>query len=85
MRDYSYLKLLRDMLSDLRARMARIGPKEDLKQAATDLAPAFAKYQARFAGDDPWLQSWFIRYWQTPITEALWKESRGVPIEQGKG
>lgn len=85
MHDDSYLKLLRGMLSDLRARMARIGPKEDLKQAATDLAPAFAKYQARFAGGDPWLQSWFIRYWQTPITEALWKESRGVPIEQGKG
>jgi hypothetical protein len=33
MRDDSYLKLLRDMLSDLRTRMAAIGPKEDLDQA----------------------------------------------------
>jgi glyoxylase-like metal-dependent hydrolase (beta-lactamase superfamily II) len=85
MRNDSYLKLLRDMLSDLRARMTAIGPKEDLDHARTDLAPAFGKYQALFAGDDPWLQSWFVKYWQTPITEALWKESRGIPIEQGKG
>ena len=76
MRDYSYLKLLRDMLSDLRARMVRIGPKEDLKQAATDLAPAFAKYQARFAGGDPWLQSWFVRYWQTDHRGAVEGEPR---------
>jgi glyoxylase-like metal-dependent hydrolase (beta-lactamase superfamily II) len=85
MHDDSYLKLLRDMLSDLRARMATIGPKESLDQATKDLAPAFATYQSRFAGDDPWLQSWFVKYWQKPISEALWKESRGIPIEQGKG
>lgn len=85
MHDNSYLKLLRDMLWDLRARMAVIGPKENSDQATKDLAPAFAQYQKRFAGDDPWLQKWFVNLWQTPISEALWKESRGIPIEQGKG
>lgn len=83
MHDDSYLKTLRDMLSDLRARMAVIGPKEDMDQAVKDLAPAFVQYQRRFAGDDPWLQKWFVNLWQTPISEALWKESRGIPIKQG--
>jgi glyoxylase-like metal-dependent hydrolase (beta-lactamase superfamily II) len=83
MHDDSYLKLLRDMLSDLRARMAVIGPKEEMDQAAKDLAPAFVQYQRRFAGDDPWRQKWFGNLWQTPISEALWKESRGIPIKQG--
>jgi glyoxylase-like metal-dependent hydrolase (beta-lactamase superfamily II) len=83
MQDNSYLKLLRDMLSDLRTRMAAIGPKETLDQATKELVPAFEKYQERFAGDDPWLQKWFVTFWQTPIIEALWKESRGIPIEQG--
>jgi hypothetical protein len=83
MHDDSYLKLLRDMLSDLRGRMAAIGPRENLEQAKKDLAPAFAPYQKRFAGDDPWRQKWFGQLWQDPITEALWKESRGLPIEQG--
>lgn len=82
MHDTSYVKLLRDMLSDLRARMAAIGPKENLDQATKDLAPAFAQYQKRFAGSDPWLQKWFVQFWQNPISEALWKESRGIPIEQ---
>jgi hypothetical protein len=75
----SYLKALRGMLSDLRAKMSAIGPKETLDQARKDLAPAFAPYQERFAGDDPWLQKWFVQFWQDPITEALWKESRGIP------
>lgn len=85
MHDDSYLRLLRGMLSDLRARMAPIGPKKDLTQATKDLAPAFAPYQKRFAGDDPWLQKWFVTFWQTPITESLWKESRGLSIDQGGG
>jgi glyoxylase-like metal-dependent hydrolase (beta-lactamase superfamily II) len=85
MHDNSYVTALRDMISDLRARMASIGPKEDLDQASKDLAPAFAQYQKRFAGDDPWRQKWFVNWWQTPISEALWKESRGIPIEQGGG
>lgn len=85
MHDNSYLKLLRDMLLDLRARMAAIGPKETLDQAAKELAPSFEKYQTRFAGGDPWLQKWFVKFWRDPITEALWKESRGIPIEQGAG
>lgn len=83
MRNDSYLQLLRDMLSDLRARMAVIGPKEDLDQTTKDLAPAFAQYQKQFAGDDPWRQKWFVTFWQDPITAALWRESRGLPIEQG--
>ena len=83
MHDDSYLKLLRDMLSELRMRMAAIVPKEDLDQAKKDLSPAFAPYQKRFAGDDPWLQRWFLMFWQTPITESLWKESRGIAIDQG--
>lgn len=83
MRDDSYLKLLRDMLSDLRTRMAAIAPKEELDQAKKDLAPAFARYQSRFGGSDPWLQKWFVTFWQDPISEALWKESRGISIEQG--
>jgi glyoxylase-like metal-dependent hydrolase (beta-lactamase superfamily II) len=85
MRDGSYLKSVRDMLADLRARMAAIGPKEDLGPATKDVAPAFKQYQERFAGNDEWLQSWFVKYWQTPVSEALWKESRGIPIEQGGG
>ena len=83
MLDDSYLKRLRNMLSDLRARMAMIGPKEDLAQAKKDLAPAFAPYQKQFAGDDPWLQKWFVTFWREPISEALWKESRGIAIDQG--
>ena len=83
MRDDSYLKLLRGMLSDLRARMAVIGPKEDMDQAAKDLVPAFAAYEKQLAGDDPWLQKWFVTFWRNPISEALWKESRGIPIQQG--
>lgn len=85
MHDGSYLKRLRSMLSDLRARMAVIGPKEDMAQAKKDLAPAFTTYQKHFAGDDPWLQKWFVNFWQDPITEALWKESRGIAIDQGGG
>lgn len=85
MRNDSYVRLLRDMLADLRARMAVIGPKEELEQATKDIAPAFAPYANRIAGRDPWLQSWFIKYWQNPVSEMLWKESRGIPIEQGKG
>jgi glyoxylase-like metal-dependent hydrolase (beta-lactamase superfamily II) len=83
MSDDSYLKRLRDMLSALRSRMAEIGPKEDLSEATKDLAPAFVPYLKQFAGDDPWRQKWFLNWWQTPITEALWKESRGIPIVQG--
>jgi hypothetical protein len=63
--------------------MAEIGPKEDLSEATKDLAPAFVPYLKQFAGDDPWRQKWFLNWWQTPITEALWKESRGIPIVQG--
>jgi glyoxylase-like metal-dependent hydrolase (beta-lactamase superfamily II) len=85
MRNDSYLRLLRDMLRDLRDRMAVIGPSEDLERAKTDITPVFAGYQNRFAGDDPWLQSWFVKYWQNPFSELLWKESRSIPIEQGKG
>lgn len=85
MHDDYYLNLLRGMLSDLRARMAVIGRKESMDQATKDLAPAFAQYQKRFAGDDPWLQRWFVTFWQNPISESLWKESRGVPVEQGGG
>ena len=85
MRDDSYLKVLRDMLSDLRARMAIIGPKEDLEQAKRDMAPAFAQYQKRFAGDDPWRKKWFVQLWQDPIVSSLWRESRGAPIEQSGG
>jgi glyoxylase-like metal-dependent hydrolase (beta-lactamase superfamily II) len=84
MHDDSYLRFLRDMLSDLRARMAVIGPKENEEQAAKDLAPAFVQYRNRLAGDDPWLQKWFVTLWQDPISEALWKESRGIAIEQGQ-
>jgi glyoxylase-like metal-dependent hydrolase (beta-lactamase superfamily II) len=85
MRSDAYIRLLRDMIADLRARMAVIGPKEELEQAKKDIAPAFAPYQKRIAANDPWLQSWFVKYWQDPISEMLWKESRGIPIEQGKG
>lgn len=85
MHDDSYLRRLRGMLSDLRARMAVIGPKEDLAQAKKDLAPVFLTYQKRYAGDDPWLQKWFVSFWQDPISESLWKESRGIAIEQGGG
>ena len=85
MRDDAYLKLLRDMLSDLRSRMEAIGPDEDLDQAKKDMAPAFAQYQKRFAGDDPWRQRWFVQLWQDPIISSLWRESRGMPIEQGGG
>ena len=85
MHDASYLKLLRGMLSNLRTRMSAIGPKEDLTQATKDLAPAFAPFQKRFAGNDPWLEKWFVTFWQTPITESLWKESRGIAIHQGGG
>lgn len=74
-----------DLLLDLRTRMAAIGPRESLDQATKELAPAFEKYQKRFAGDDPWLQKWFVKFWKDPITEALWKESRGISIEQGGG
>lgn len=83
MRDDSYLKLLRGMISDLRTRVAAIGPNKSLDDATTELAPAFAQYQKRFAGDDLWLQKWFVTFWQTPITKSLWNESRGIPIEQG--
>jgi glyoxylase-like metal-dependent hydrolase (beta-lactamase superfamily II) len=85
MRNDAYLRLLRGMLADLRARMAIIGPKEELAQAKKDIAPSFAPYLKRIAGSDPWLQSWFVKSWQDPISEALWKESRGLPIEQEKG
>jgi glyoxylase-like metal-dependent hydrolase (beta-lactamase superfamily II) len=85
MRDDSYVRKLRTMLADLRARMAVIGPKEELEQAKRDIAPAFAPFEKQFAGDDPWLQNWFVEYWQNAISEDLWKESRGMPIEQGKG
>jgi glyoxylase-like metal-dependent hydrolase (beta-lactamase superfamily II) len=85
MRNDSYLRLLRDMLSDLRTRMAAIGPKENLDQAKKDLAPAFGQYEKRLAGSSPWLQKWFGQLWRDPISEALWKESRGIPIEQGGG
>jgi glyoxylase-like metal-dependent hydrolase (beta-lactamase superfamily II) len=85
MRDDSYLKLLRGMLSDLRTRMAVLGPRDGMDQAKKDLAPAFASYQKRFAGDDPWRQRWFVTFWQDPISESLWKESRGISIEQGGG
>ena len=83
MHDDSYLKFLRGMLLDLRTRMATIGPKEDLDQARKDLAPAFAQYERRLTHGDPWLQKWFGQLWQDPISEALWKESRGIPIQQG--
>ena len=85
MRSDSYLKHLRDMLSDLRARMAMIGPRENLEQATKDLAPAFAQYQKRHARDDPWRQRWFVQLWQDPIISSLWRESRSLPIEQGGG
>jgi glyoxylase-like metal-dependent hydrolase (beta-lactamase superfamily II) len=85
MRDDSYLRRLRAMLSGLRSRMAAIGPKEDLDQAAKDMEPAFAEYRKSFAGDDERLQKWFAPYWQTPVTQSLWKESRGMPIHQGGG
>ncbi|MEA3040291.1 MAG: hypothetical protein QOE79_2804 [Sphingomonadales bacterium] len=84
MRDDSYLKLLRDMLSDLTGRMATIGPKEGLDQASKDLASAFAPYQRRIAGTDLWLQQWFRDYWQGPLTKALWEESRALPRGQGR-
>ena len=83
MHDDGYLKALRAMLSDLRARMAAIGPKDTLDQAKKDLAPAFVQYRDRLAGSDPWRQKWFGQLWQDPIVESLWKESRGLPIEQG--
>jgi glyoxylase-like metal-dependent hydrolase (beta-lactamase superfamily II) len=82
MHDDSYLRRLRGMLSDLRTRMAAIGPKEDLDHATKDLEPAFAEYKQQFAGDDPWLQRWFVSLWQTPIIDSLWRESRGIPIKQ---
>ena len=85
MRDLSYVELLRDMLGDMRARMATIGPKMELDAAKKEIAPAFEPYKQRVAGNDPWLQRWFDRYWRNPIIEVLWKESRGIPIEQGKG
>jgi glyoxylase-like metal-dependent hydrolase (beta-lactamase superfamily II) len=85
MRDDSYVRQLRDMLADLRSRMATIGPKDDLAHATKDLMPAFSRYQRRFAGSDPWLQKWFVDFWQKPISESLWKETRGVPIEQNGG
>jgi glyoxylase-like metal-dependent hydrolase (beta-lactamase superfamily II) len=85
MHNDSYLKLLRGMLSDLRARMAVVGPKENPDQVKKDLAPAFALYEARFTKGDPWLHKWFVQFWQDPITESLWKESRAVPIDQSGG
>lgn len=85
MKDLSYVRTLRDMLRDTRARMATIGPKMELAAAKKEIAPYFAPYEKRIAGDDPWLQRWFVRYWRSPISEALWKESRGVEIKQGKG
>ena len=85
MRNDAYLRLLREMLADLRARMAVIGPKEELTQAKKDIAPAFALYEKQIAGNDAWLQSWFVKSWQDPISEGLWKESRGLPIEQERG
>jgi len=82
MRDDAYLRRLRTMLSDLRTRMAAIGPKEDLEHAAKDMEPAFAAYKRQYAGDDPWRQRWFGSLWQAPIIESLWRESRGLPIKQ---
>lgn len=85
MKDDRYLVLLRDMLRDLRARIALVGPGESEEQAGKDLEPAFAPFAQRIAGTDPWLQRWFLRFWQRPITEMLWNEHRGIPIKQGKG
>jgi hypothetical protein len=85
MRNDSYLRALRTMLSDLSARMAVIGPKEELDQEKKDIAPDFAPFEAKFAGDNPWLRTWFEKYWQNAIAEMMWRESRGMPIEQGKG
>lgn len=85
MRNLDYVTLLRDMLADLGQRMALIGPKEEMDQATKDIAPAFEPYAGKIAGDDPWLRQWFKKYWQNPFSQMLWKESRNIAIEQGKG
>lgn len=85
MHDTRYVRQLRDMLAALRTRMAVLGPSENLDQASSDIAATYAPFETRFTGGDPWLALWFGKYWRKPMSEMLWKESRGIPIEQGKG
>lgn len=82
-RDRTYLNRLSGSIATLRTtvgNLARAGAKmEDAqKQVATLGAEAFT-------GGDPWLRRWYESYWTEPFAEAVWKEAKGQPIEQGHG
>ena len=82
-RDRVYLDRLSASIATLRTTVGNLarmgGTVEDAqKQVATLGAEAFT-------GGDPWLARWYQSYWTEPFAEAVWKETKGQPIEQGDG
>ncbi|HEX6199442.1 MAG TPA: MBL fold metallo-hydrolase [Thermoanaerobaculia bacterium] len=79
-RDRSYLDRLSDLLGDVRSQVRRAPAVATLEEvrSAVDLGA----HRARFVGDDPWLGTWFDRYWTAPIVASAFKESRGEIIVQ---
>jgi glyoxylase-like metal-dependent hydrolase (beta-lactamase superfamily II) len=81
--DAGYVDQLLDLITDMRDQVARMPPDIDLEAARSALD--VSAHRRRFADDDAWLGLWFDQYWVYPFAESLWKEARGVPIEQGTG
>jgi glyoxylase-like metal-dependent hydrolase (beta-lactamase superfamily II) len=77
-----HIKLVQEMLRDVRAQVAA-AVKQGLDLEATRKAVDLAKYERRIAGDDKQKQLLFNAWWKNPIVRSAWLEARGEPIVQG--
>ena len=84
MRDNSYVRKLRAMLAGLRARMAVIGPKEELEQAKKNMR----RHSRRSRGSLPvtirGCKVWFVKYWQNSISGICGRKAAD-PDRTGQG